>query len=347
MKRFTEKIASTANKELEKRIVAHLDDLTKPQGSLGRLEEFALRYCLCKGEPNASLEDVRFFTFAGDHGITEENITPFPSEVTCQMVANMAAGGAAISVMCRHAGIDYAVVDMGVKSDLEDMPNLIKRKVDYGTRNFSREPAMTQEKTLAALEHGFALAGQAAPDILGIGEMGIGNTSSASAIYSLSLGLDAATTVGAGTGSTGEFLERKIEAVQKGIDLHKDAAGNDPFKILSCVGGYEIAGMTGMILGAASNRIPVVVDGFIASSAALIAMGLEAKTKDYLFFAHASAEKFHRHFLEKEGIQPILDLDMRLGEGTGAVLALQIIEQAMACYSHMATFSSAGVSNKE
>jgi len=347
MKRFTERITSTTNEELQEKIVAHLDDLTKPQGSLGRLEEFALRYCLCKGTAVAILEHIEFFTFAGDHGITEENITPFPPEVTCQMVANMAAGGAAISVMCRNADIDYTVVDMGVKSDLHDMPNLLKRKVDYGTRNFSREPAMTEEKTIAALDHGFNLAEHAHADIIGVGEMGIGNTSSASAIYGLVLGLDAETTVGAGTGSSGEFLERKISAVQKGIDLHRDAVGDDPLKILSRVGGYEIAGMTGMILGAASNRIPVAIDGFIASAAALIAMRVEKNTRDYLFFSHASAEKFHRDFLVKEGIRPILSLDMRLGEGTGAVLALQIIQQAMVCYSRMATFSSAGVSNKE
>ncbi|MBW2094174.1 MAG: nicotinate-nucleotide--dimethylbenzimidazole phosphoribosyltransferase [Deltaproteobacteria bacterium] len=347
MKRFTEKIRPTAHEGLEKRIIEHLDNLTKPPGSLGRLEEFALRYCLCKGNAVAMLEKIELFTFAGDHGITEENITPFPSEVTSQMVVNMAAGGAAVSVLCRNAGIGYAVVDMGVKSELNDMPNLIKRKVAYGTNNFAHQPAMTEEKTMEALERGFHLAEQSHAHILGIGEMGIGNTSSASAIYSLVLGLDAKTTVGAGTGSNGDFLERKIAAVQKGIDLHRDATGDDPLKILSRVGGYEIAGMTGIILGAASNRIPVAIDGFIASAAALIAMRLEKNTRDYLFFSHASAEKFHRNFLAKEGIRPILSLDMWLGEGTGAVLALQIIKQAMVCYSQMATFTSAGVSNKE
>jgi len=347
MKKFTDRITSSANEALEKRIVAHLDDLTKPRGSLGRLEEFARRYCLSKGDAKAVLDKIKFFTFAGDHGITEENITPFPSEVTCQMVANMAAGGAAVSVMCSNAGIEYNVVDMGVKSDMEDMPSLIKAKAGYGTQNFSKEPAMSEEETLKAIQYGFDLAEQSGADILGIGEMGIGNTSSASAIYSLLLGLDAETTVGTGTGSEGEFLERKIRVVQKGIDRHREKVGDDPFRILSRVGGYEIAGMTGMILGGASGRIPVAVDGFIASAAALIAMRLEKNTRDYLFFSHASAEKFHRDFLAKEGIRPILSLDMRLGEGTGAVLALQIIKQAMVCYSEMATFSSAGVSNKE
>ncbi len=347
MKRFTKRITSTANNELEKKIVAHLDNLTKPQGSLGRLEEFACRYCLSKGDAKAVLDKIKFFTFAGDHGITEENITPFPSEVTCQMVANMAAGGAAVSVMCSNAGIDYNVVDMGVKSDMEDMPRLIKRKAGYGTRNFAREPAMSEEETLRAIQCGFDLAEESGADILGIGEMGIGNTSSASATYSLMLGLNAEATVGAGTGSAGEFLERKIRAVQKGIDFHREEVGNNPFRILVRVGGYEIGGMVGMILGGASNKIPVAIDGFIASAAALIAMRLERNTRDYLFFSHASAEKFHRNFLAKEGIRPILSLDMRLGEGTGAVLALQIIKQAMVCYSEMATFSSAGVSNKE
>ncbi len=347
IERFTERIVPATDREIEKKTVAHLNDLTKPPGSLGRLEEFALRYCLCKKNARAALERVAFFTFAGDHGITEEKITPFPSKVTCQMVANMTAGGAAISVLCRNAGIDYTVVDMGVQADLGDLPSLIKRKIDYGTKNFSREPAMTEEQTINALECGFDLAEESVADILGIGEMGIGNTSSASAIYSLILGLDAATTVGAGTGSAGQFLERKVKVVQRGIDLHRMEAGDDPFKILSRVGGYEIAGMTGMILGAASRRIPVAIDGFIASAAALVAMRLGKNVREYLFFSHTSGEKFHRDFLRAEKIRPILDLDMRLGEGTGAVLALQIIRQAMACYSHMATFSSAGVSNKE
>jgi nicotinate-nucleotide--dimethylbenzimidazole phosphoribosyltransferase len=290
---------------------------------------------------------MKIFTFAGDHGITEENITPYPSEVTYQMVLNMVGGGAAISVMCRKAGIDCAVVDMGVKSSFQESPGLLIRKIAPGTKNFRKEPAMSDKECRKALDAGQDLAEGSGCDLLGVGEMGIGNTSSASAIYSLLLDLDPETTIGAGTGSVGPLLEKKKQAIREGVLLHRKDWDHTPLEALRRVGGFEIAGMTGMILGGARCRIPVVIDGFVATAAALVAMKMEPVAKDYLFFAHASAEQFHKPFFASQGIEPVLSLDMRLGEGTGSVLAMQVIAQAMECYHRMATFDSAGVSGKE
>jgi nicotinate-nucleotide--dimethylbenzimidazole phosphoribosyltransferase len=331
---------------LEGEIVNRLNNLTKPVGSLGRLEEFALRYCLGRGKADAEISRMKVFTFAGDHGITEEEITPYPSEVTYQMVLNMVNGGAAISVMCRKAGIDCAVVDMGVKKAFLEHPGLVIRKIAPGTKNFLKEPAMSEEECTRALDAGCDLATESGYDLLGVGEMGIGNTSAASALYSLILGVEPGETVGAGTGSAGPMLEKKKQVIRDALSFHKRAWSGSPLEALRRVGGFEIAGMTGMILGAATTRIPVVVDGFVASAAALVAMAEEPETRGYLFFSHASAEQYHGTFLKGEGIRPILSLDMRLGEGTGSVLAMQIIAQAMECYNRMATFQSAGVSEK-
>jgi nicotinate-nucleotide--dimethylbenzimidazole phosphoribosyltransferase len=340
-------VPPVTNKHLEKEVVDRLNNLTKPIGSLGRLEEFALRYCLCRGKAHAPLSRMKVFTFAGDHGITEENITPYPSEVTYQMVLNMVQGGAAISVMCKKAGIDCAVVDMGVKASFQGCPGLLIRKIAPGTRNFKKEPAMSDEECLKALDVGQNLAKGSDCDLLGVGEMGIGNTSSASALYSLLLDLDPEDTIGAGTGSAGVLLEKKRQVVRDAVLFHRKEWDRTPLEALKRVGGFEIAGMTGMILGGARSRIPVVIDGFVATAAALIAMQMAPAVKDYLFFAHASAEQFHKPFLASQGIEPILSLEMRLGEGTGSVLAMEIIAQAMECYHRMATFDSAGVSGKE
>lgn len=343
---FISEIQTVSNAELEKKVIEHLNDLTKPRGSLGRLEKFALQYCLCRGAADASIKEMNLYTFAGDHGITEENITPYPSEVTSQMVLNMANGGAAVSVMCAKAGIEYAVVDIGVNADFEGMPGLISKKVGRGTRNFRNEPAMTFEECEQAIKIGFEFGADEQVDIMGTGDMGIGNTSSASALYSLLLDVDATETVGPGTGSTGELLERKKAVISEGVAKHKKEWDGSPLDALRRVGGFEIAGMVGLLFGCASKRVPLVIDGFIASAAALVAMRMNPVVKDYLFFSHLSAEDFHRSFTEKEGIKPILSLGMRLGEGTGAVLAMQIIAQAMECYNKMATFGSANVAKK-
>jgi len=328
---------------LQKAVADHLDRLTKPPGSLGRLEELALRFCLCRGKKDAEIARMELFTFAGDHGITDERITPYPSEVTHQMVLNMVNGGAAVTVMCRKAGIDCVVVDMGVKGDFQSLPGLLAKKVKPGTKSFLKEPAMSEGDCEKALQTGMALAGRSKADLIGIGEMGIGNTSSASALYSLVLDTDPDETVGPGTGSSGHLLERKKQVIREAVLFHKKNWNRSPLDALRRVGGFEIAGMTGMIFGAARRRIPVVVDGFVACAAALVAMRIEPGVRPYLFFSHVSAETYHSAFLEKDGIRPILSLDMRLGEGTGSVLAMQIIAQAMECYHKMATFESAGV----
>jgi nicotinate-nucleotide--dimethylbenzimidazole phosphoribosyltransferase len=340
-------IHPVANRELEKEVVNRLNNLTKPLGSLGRLEEFALRYCLCRGSAAAGVSRMKIFTFAGDHGITEENITPYPSEVTYQMVLNMVAGGAAISVMCKKAGIECAVVDMGVKGTFQETPGLLIRKIAPGTKNFNRGPAMSSEECLKALYAGHDLARASGCDLLGVGEMGIGNTSSASALYSLLLDLNPDDTIGVGTGSVGALMEKKKQVVRDAVLFHRREWDHSPLDALRRVGGFEIAGMTGMILGGAQSQVPVVIDGFVATAAALVAMKMEPEVKGYLFFAHASAEQFHKPFLASQGIEPILSLNMRLGEGTGSVLAMEIIAQAMECYHRMATFDSAGVSGKE
>jgi nicotinate-nucleotide--dimethylbenzimidazole phosphoribosyltransferase len=258
----------------------------------------------------------------------------------------MAQGGAAISVMSKKAGIRCSVVDMGVKGVFQELPGLLIRKVAPGTKNFLKGPAMRAEECMKAMDTGFQLAKESGCDLLGIGEMGIGNTSSASAIYSLLLDVDPEESVGMGTGSVGALLERKKQVVREAVSFHRKEWNGSPLEALQRVGGFEIAGMTGMIFGGACHGIPVVVDGFVSSAAALVAIRMDPEVKSYLFFAHASAEKYHGTFLTKQGINPLLSLNMRLGEGTGAVLAMQIIAQAMECYNHMATFQSAGVSDK-
>jgi nicotinate-nucleotide--dimethylbenzimidazole phosphoribosyltransferase len=344
---FIKKIVSIKNASLEKKIQEHLDDLTKPPGSLGRLEEFVKKYCLIRNNANAELKTMHMFTFAGDHGITAEKVAPYPKEVTQQMVLNMAHGGAAISVLCRNSGIQCSVVDMGVDAEFTDAnDSLIIRKVAKGTKNFLHEPAMSNDQCENALNAGYELAKAASADLIGVGEMGIGNTSSASAIYSLVLNIDPATTVGAGTGASGKLLDHKKKVISEAVAFHKKKWDRTGFDALRRVGGFEMAGIAGMIFGSAENRVPVVVDGFISCAAALVAMEMNPLVQEYLFFAHESSEKFHRDFLSTIDFRPVLNLDMRLGEGTGAALAMQIIRQAMNCYHEMATFSRAGVSNK-
>jgi nicotinate-nucleotide--dimethylbenzimidazole phosphoribosyltransferase len=346
MEKIPPAILPVKNTALSDQIQAHLDFLTKPKGSLGRLEDLVLQYCLCRRSASAKIKSAAVYTFAGDHGITEEGVAPYPKEVTPQMVLNMASGGAAVSVMARNAGIRDYVVDMGVDADFPDSPKLIRRKVAPGTRNFRKGPAMTGQECTQALSAGFDLSIESGCDLLGVGEMGIGNTTSASALYSLLLQLEPEHTVGAGTGASGEVLRRKTRVIQEAVAMHRADWDKTPFDALCRVGGLEIAGMAGFIMGAAANGVPVAVDGFIASAAAAVAMAMTPNLKEYLIFSHQSSERFHSGYLELIGVKPLLDLGMRLGEGTGAVLAMQILMQAMNCYGQMATFASAGVSEE-
>jgi nicotinate-nucleotide--dimethylbenzimidazole phosphoribosyltransferase len=287
--------------------------------------------------------------FCADHGVTAEGVSAYPSEVTYQMVKNFVAGGAAISVLCRQFDIDPVIVDMGVNHAFEPGLAVLNRKVGPGTKNFARQAAMSEEQAVRSLETGIRLA-QAANQLgyrlLGVGEMGIGNTTSASAVIATIARCGASEVTGPGTGISQEQRQRKAAVIERALELHRPDAA-DPLGVLRTVGGFEIGGMAGFLVGAAAAHIPVCVDGLIATAAALLAVRLSPNVIDYLFFGHRSAEPGHRVVLELLGGRPLLDLAMRLGEGTGAALAIGIVESALRLYCEMATFSSAGVADKD
>lgn len=336
------------NRHLAPAIQARLDDLTKPQGSLGRLEDIAMQYCLATHTSSPRLGKMRLYCFAGDHGVAEENVSAFPKAVTPQMVLNMLAGGAAINVFARHVGAELRVVDMGVDTDFGNAPGLINRKVKRGTANMTKGPAMTLQETTQALESGIALAAEAASDgvtLLGTGEMGIANTTPATALFAAYLGMPPAGITGSGTGLDQAGILHKQAVITKALAVNPPDP-DSPVNTLAGLGGFEIAGITGLILGGAAHRIPVVVDGFISSAAALAAIRIQPEVTPYLFFSHLSRERGHRAIMERLAIRPILDLDLRLGEGTGAALAMTLIAAAINMVNEMATFSSAHVSNR-
>ena len=326
----------------------HLDNLTKPPGSLGRLEEFARRLVAITENTRPVLDKKAIFTFAGDHGVVDEGVSAYPKEVTPQMVLNILGGGAAISVLSRHAGADTVVVDIGVDHAFGKVEGLVDMKVMRGTRNFAKGAAMTRDEAVRCLEGGIDLANAYARkgyNMVGTGEMGIGNTTPSSAIAAVITGASVAEVTGRGTGISDETLARKAGVIEHAIRLNKPDPA-DGIDVLSKVGGTEIGGIAGLILGAASNRIPVVVDGFISTAGALIAYTIEPAVKDYMFAAHNSLERGHRLALEAMGLSPILDLGMRLGEGTGAALAMLMIEAGLKIYKEMATFAEAGVTDE-
>jgi nicotinate-nucleotide--dimethylbenzimidazole phosphoribosyltransferase len=325
---------------------AKLDNKTKPLGSLGRLEEFARRVAAISGNLQPETTKKVIFTFAGDHGVVEEGVSLFPKEVTPQMVFNFLAGGAGVNVLARHAGAEVRVVDVGVDFDFGDTPGMLHRKVARGTRNFSKGPAMTRDETLAALQVGIELADQCKSEgvgLVGTGEMGIGNTSPSSAIIAAISGLSVRDLTHRGTGIGDAALENKIRVIEQGLALNRPNA-NDPLDVLTKVGGLEIAAIAGLVLGCAANSIPVVIDGFISTAGALIASELHPHVRDYIFAAHQSVEIGHRFMLERIDVRPILGLDLRLGEGTGAALAMGLIEAGVKIMNEMATFEQAGVS---
>lgn len=323
--------------------------LTKPPGSLGRLEEIANRLAAIQRTVTLVVTKKRIYVVAGDHGVTIEGVSAYPREVTTQMVDNFLRGGAAINVLGRAGGIEVRVVDAGVDADLSDRAELIHAKVVRGTDNFAVGPAMTREAAEACLVKGIELAKAAASDginLLGIGEMGIGNTTAASAITAVLLKCDPERVTGRGTGVDDAGLVHKIGVIRRGIEINNPDA-TDAIDILAKVGGAEIGVMAGIVLGAAANHLPVVADGFISTSAAALAARLQPNVRGYLFIGHRSAERGHTALIESIGEQPLLDLSMRLGEGTGAALAMQVIDAAAKLLAEMATFTDAGVSNKE
>lgn len=325
-----------------------LDNLTKPPGSLGRLEEFAERLVAIMEDPLPPLCKKVIFTFAGDHGVVDEGVSAYPREVTVQMVHNFLAGGAGINVLARHAGARVVIIDMGVNHDFGKISGLVDAKVVKGTRNFAKGPAMTRGEAIKSIEAGIRLAGRFAKKgftLFGTGDMGIGNTTPSSAIASVLTGKSAAQVTGKGTGITGSSLERKIKIIEDAIRLNAPDP-NDALDVLSKVGGAEIGGIAGLVLGAAANRVPVVIDGFISTAGALIAYALHPAAADYMFASHKSVEAGHLAMLEKMGLPPMIDLGLRLGEGTGAALAMGLIEAGLKIYREMTTFGEAGVSDE-
>ncbi len=324
---------------------ARLDGLTKPRGSLGRLEELAARVVVITGELMPRIEAPVIFTLAGDHGVATEGVSAYPQAVTAQMVENLARGGAGVNVLARHVGARVVVADLGVAAPPSDHPGIVRRRVADGTRSITEGPAMTPDEAVLAITAGAALVEDAAPDCVGTGEMGIGNSTVASALTAALTGADPAMVTGRGTGVTDDVWVRKVEAVRRALAVNRLDSG-DALGVLAALGGLEIAGLVGVILAGAARRVPIVLDGFIATTAALVAARLAPATRDYLIAAHRSAEPGHQRLLEALGLTPYLELGMRLGEGTGAALGIGLVRAALACYREMATFEDAGVSER-
>lgn len=325
------------------------NELTKPPGSLGRLETLAVQIAGMTGQPKPSLGKKVVFVMAGDHGVAAEGVSAYPSDVTAQMVLNFLRGGAAINVLARHIGARVVVVDMGVAGDLPLHPDLIVRKVAYGTANIVRGAAMTRRQAVQAILAGAELAEEEikkGAGLLATGDMGIGNTTPSAAIAAVFTNAPLEVCVGRGTGIDDRGLQRKRAVVEQALRVNRPDP-QDGLDVLSKVGGFEIAGLTGVILAAANRRVPVVVDGFISTAAAMVAVSLAPAASAYLIAAHRSQEPGHAVMLDWLKLQPVLDLDMRLGEGTGAALAMNIVDAACKILAEMATFAEAGVSNKE
>jgi nicotinate-nucleotide--dimethylbenzimidazole phosphoribosyltransferase len=333
-----------------------LDRLTKPPGSLGRLETLAIELAGIRGEIVSALSRPAIAVFAGDHGVTAQNVSPYPSAVTRQMVANFLGGGAAINVLSRAAEADLVVVDVGVGGDpiaVADQPGagmtFLDARVRAGTRDFSREPALTPEEALAAMDVGRRVVRELASrgcDLLGLGEMGIGNTTASAAIVAALTGQPAIAVSGRGTGLDDEGVRHKASVVEAALQLHA-LDPERPLDVLATVGGLEIAALVGAVLAASAAHIPVVLDGFITGAAALIAARLSPNVAPRLIASHRSAEPGHRIVLEALGLDPILDLGLRLGEGSGAALAIPVVRAAAAIMGGMATFDEAGVSDRD
>jgi nicotinate-nucleotide--dimethylbenzimidazole phosphoribosyltransferase len=329
----------------------HLDNLTKPLGSLGRLEDIAARFIAIRnGEHDEPIKKAAY-VFAADHGVVAEGVSAYPKEVTRQMVLNFLQQGAAINVLASLHEAELTIVDVGVDADFGDLPGLLQRKVRSGTRNMLHESAMSEGEMLQALQVGLQLATGAhekGQTLIAVGEMGIGNTTSASAITAVLTRQAPGAVTGKGAGLEKGAQEHKVRVVD--AILRKHFGGNPcaweapPLEVLRCVGGLEIAALVGLVLGAARHRIAIVTDGFISAAAAALAYALEPRVREYLFAGHRSQEPGHGFLLEYLGLDPILTLNMGLGECTGAVLAMPIIESALRLYSDMATFASAGVS---
>jgi len=324
---------------------ARQDMLTKPRGALGRLEAISIQVAGITRCERPCLRHKAVIVMAGDHGVAAEGVSAFPSAVTPQMVLNFLRGGAAINVLARHVGARVAVVDAGVAADIPPQPGLIVRKVAYGTANLRRGPAMSHLQALQAVEAGievFEAELARGLDIVATGDMGIGNTTPSAAIVAAVTGLPVASVTGRGTGVDDAGLAAKVAAIEDALRLNRPDP-QDGLDLLAKVGGFEIGGLAGVILGAAAHRVPVVVDGFISAAAAIIAALLAPQARAYMISGHKSVEIGHQAALSYLGLVPLVDLDLRLGEGTGAVLGISLVEAACKILAEMATFDAAGV----
>ncbi|PTL35637.1 nicotinate-nucleotide--dimethylbenzimidazole phosphoribosyltransferase [Candidatus Methylomirabilis limnetica] len=324
-----------------------LDIKTKPRRSLGRLEDLACQVAAIRGTNAPDPPQKAIVVMGADHGVAEEGVSAYPQEVTGQMLLNFARGGAAINVLARHAGARVVVVDMGVKAPLSAAPEIRAHRIGSGTHNFTKGPAMTREEAIAAVEVGIQIAEELVRDgvtLLGIGDMGIGNTTAASALAAVFTGAPPEDVAGRGTGIDDVALKRKVDVIRRGLSVNRPDP-QDGVDALAKVGGFEIAGLAGVILGGAASGIAIVVDGFICGTAALAATRIAPVTAEHLIASHRSAEVGHRLVLQALGTTPLFDLNLRLGEGTGAVLAMNLVEAALCILREMATFTSAGVSD--
>jgi nicotinate-nucleotide--dimethylbenzimidazole phosphoribosyltransferase len=325
-----------------------LDQLTKPRGSLGRLEELARRLASVSGRFPPSAEHPVIFTLAADHGVTAEGVSAYPQIVTAQMVENLLRGGAAVNVLARHAGARVVVVDMGVAAPVPAHPGLISSRIGAGTRNMAEGPAMTRDEATKAIEAGMELVESERArglDLIGTGEMGIGNSTAASAVVAVLTGLPPGAVTGTGTGVSEEGRLRKVAVIERALERNRPDAG-DGVDVLAKVGGFEIAGLCGVILAGAAARLPVVIDGFIAGAAALAAVRMKPEVRHYLLASHRSTEPGAPHVLDALALEPYLDLGLRLGEGTGAALCIGLARAAVKILEEMATFKSAGVTDR-
>ncbi len=339
-----EPIAQNFMREAQKRS----DNLTKPQGSLGRLEELAALVCGIKRTLKPKTENKVIFTLAADHGVAEEGVSAFPQEVTKEMISNFVNGGAGVNVLARHINAKVIVVDMGVKGEILSKDVIIK-KIANGSKNFTKGLAMTREQAIKSVLYGIELVDEEMKngtiDIVGTGDMGIANTTPSSAVVAAITHAEVEKITGRGTGISDEIFNNKIMVIKKGLNLNKPNP-DDAIDVLSKVGGFEIGGIAGVILGCAKNKIPVVIDGFISGAGALIAYKLNPLTKDYMLASHQSVEQGHKILLEYIGLKPLLNLNLRLGEGTGAALGINLVEASCKILNEMATFEEADVSKK-
>ncbi len=322
-----------------------MDSLTKPKGSLGKLEGLAIKVAGITGKLNPSLNNKYSFVFAGDHGVAAEGVSAYPQEVTVQMLANFIHEGAAINVLGNQVGSEVVVVDVGVASD-DIPPSVIDEKINRGTDSFTGGPAMSREDALASVRVGYRVVEEVAEgglDLLGLGDMGIGNTTPSSAITAIMTDSKPEEVTGRGTGIGEESLREKIAVVKEGLEVNQPDP-TDPLDVLSKVGGYEIGAIAGAYLAGAANNVPVLLDGFITTAGALIAHAIEPEVADYMIASHNSVERGHEAAHEKLGLDPLLDLNLRLGEGTGAALAMHLVQSGVSVLNEMYTFEEAGVS---